>query len=472
MLRLVGVGLAFADFPQRDRTPITVSFQYDAKGNLTNDRTRVFSHDAENQLTNVFKSNAWRVGFVYDAFGLRRIRPAYGWQGGGWQPTNEIHYVCDGPLVIQERDANDNVLVTYTRGLDLSGSLQGAGGIGGLLARTDSNGTTYYHCDGNGNITALTDANGNMVARYEYDAYGRLIGMWGSQAAANVYRFSSKEYDAVTGLYYFGYRYYDAVLQRWLNQDPLGLGGGPNAYGFAANNPVMFFDPYGEYTGWEFLQITGAFAQGAGQGAQNVGNAAYNMVAGPSQLAGTLSTSYGQEQVADALASAVISGGNFVTDSCARQQDLNNLANQASAQLNNPDELSVALANVGVLAATAGLGEIAVSAEGTEAVAAAEDTVGEVSAATPIGRSGNPINVMAGANEPATINGIDYFGHALDQMQGRGFMPSVVENTLNTGTQLPGNLPGTSVFYDAVNNVKVVVNSSSGKIITVIPGKP
>jgi hypothetical protein len=51
-------------------------------------------------------------------------------------------------------------------------------------------------------------------------------------------------------------------------------------------------------------------------------------------------------------------------------------------------------------------------------------------------------------------------------------MPSVVENTLKTGTQLPGNLPGTSVFYDAVNDVRVVVNSTTGKIITVIPGKP
>jgi hypothetical protein len=29
--------------------------------------------------------------------------------------TNEIHYIYDGPLVIQERDANNNVLVTYTR---------------------------------------------------------------------------------------------------------------------------------------------------------------------------------------------------------------------------------------------------------------------------------------------------------------------------------------------------------------------
>ncbi len=42
---------------------------------------------------------------------------------------------------------------TYTRGLDLSGTLEGAGGIGGLLARTLSGASYYYHADGNGNVT-------------------------------------------------------------------------------------------------------------------------------------------------------------------------------------------------------------------------------------------------------------------------------------------------------------------------------
>jgi RHS repeat-associated protein len=230
---LLGTALAVANFPRPFTTPATVALRY----------------DAENQLTNVFETNTWRVGYVYDGFGLRRIRRAYGWQSGTWTLTNEIHYIYDGPLVIQERDANNNVLVTYTRGLDLSGSLRGAGGMGGLLARRDTNGTTYYHCDGSGNITALTDANGNVVARYEYDAFGRLIGKWGSMADVNVYRFSSKEYDAVIGLYYFGGRYYDPVLQRWLNRDPIQERGGINLYQFARNNPLRHYDSFGLQVG-------------------------------------------------------------------------------------------------------------------------------------------------------------------------------------------------------------------------------
>ncbi len=44
-------------------------------------------------------------------------------------------------------------------------------------------------------------------------------------AGVNRYRFSGKEYDPHTGLYYFGYRFYDPNLQRWLNQDPMGKAG-------------------------------------------------------------------------------------------------------------------------------------------------------------------------------------------------------------------------------------------------------
>jgi hypothetical protein len=74
-----------------------------------------------------------------------------------------ISWIYDGNVALQERDTKNLPLVTYTRGNDLSGTLQAAGGIGGLLARTDyglstvnsSSAHSYYHADGNGNITAL-----------------------------------------------------------------------------------------------------------------------------------------------------------------------------------------------------------------------------------------------------------------------------------------------------------------------------
>jgi len=136
-------------------------------------------------------------------------------------------------------------LVTYTRGVDLSGSMQGAGGIGGLLARTDGNGSTFYHADGNGNVTALVNGSGTVVAKYLYDSFGNTLGMWGSLAAGNTYRYSSKEVDLRSEAYYYGYRYYQPNLQRWVNRDPIGESGGINLYGYVGNNPSRYYDPYG-----------------------------------------------------------------------------------------------------------------------------------------------------------------------------------------------------------------------------------
>lgn len=226
--------------------PTPVNISHDNNGNMKGDGLRAFDYDWENQLTNITVSGAWKVDFAYDGLGRRRVMKEYGWTGSWGSPTNEVRYIYDGSLVIQERSSANAPLVTYTRGLDLSESRQGAGGIGGLLARTDSNGSLFYHADGAGNITTLLDANRNMAARYLYDPFGNLVGKWGSKAEANHYRFSSKEVHPNSGLYYYGFRFYEPNLQRWMNRDPLGEAGGLNLYGFVGNSPVGAIDPYGE----------------------------------------------------------------------------------------------------------------------------------------------------------------------------------------------------------------------------------
>jgi hypothetical protein len=72
-------------------------------------------------------------------------------------------------------------------------------------------------------------------------------------------------------------------------------------------------------------------------------------------------------------------------------------------------------------------------------------------------------------NQPGVVNGRDYSGHAFDRMQDRGLMPSVIENAVSVGTKTPSRL-GTSVHYDPVNNVTVVLNAQ-GRVITVRGGR-
>src|SRR5262249_54867765 len=149
-------------------------------------------------LTNTYVASTWKTEFLYDGVGRRRVKKEYIWSGSAWLLNGETRYVYDGLLVIQERDGNNSPTVSYTRGLDLSGTRQRAGGIGGLLARSDHAAsiaglaTAFYHTDGNGNITALVNNNQALAARYQYDPFGTTLSLSGPLAEANVYRFSSK----------------------------------------------------------------------------------------------------------------------------------------------------------------------------------------------------------------------------------------------------------------------------------------
>jgi len=159
--------------------------------------------------------------------------------------------VYEGNLVLQERAEFNVATKTFTRGSDLSGSLQGAGGIGGLLSFSDhTSGTTYhidFHADGNGNVTALVDRNQQVAARYFYDPFGNTLASGGPLADVNLYRFSTKELHASSGLIYYLYRYYDSSSQRWVNRDPVGELDGPNTYAFVHNRPGGVIDTDGRF---------------------------------------------------------------------------------------------------------------------------------------------------------------------------------------------------------------------------------
>ena len=151
-------------------------------------------------------------------------------QPGTWDAIETRRYVWDGyniaaEIVIDEVTPSTNITY-YVWGTDLSGTLQGAGGVGGLLAVV-RNCTPYFPCyDANGNVTAYVDAAGNIRAHYEYSPFGEITAQSGDLADTFKFRFSTKYWDEETRSYYYGYRFYSPELMRWLNRDPIWEQGG------------------------------------------------------------------------------------------------------------------------------------------------------------------------------------------------------------------------------------------------------
>jgi RHS repeat-associated protein len=164
----------------------------------------------------------------------------------GWNVIEETIAPATGPVETAE----------HVWGTDLSGTAQGAGGVGGLLLRESSaNGASYYHYDGNGNVTALTSAAGVVQAAYTYGAFGETLRAAGPLAQANPWRFSTKYQDDETGLLYYGYRFYNPTDGRWMSRDPIGEEGSINLSRYVNNNPISFIDYLGLETA-EFRVLT------------------------------------------------------------------------------------------------------------------------------------------------------------------------------------------------------------------------
>jgi RHS repeat-associated protein len=239
------------------------SFGYDADGNLTNDGRWSYTWDAENRLlqiespTSAPTGSKRRLTFAYDYQGRRIHEAVQRYTNSNWSIVLSNRFLYDGWNVLAELNATNNAVVrSYLWGLDLSGSLQGAGGVGGLLAvRAHSGGNAgTYFCgyDGNGNMAILVNAaDGSESARYEYGPFAEPIRATGLLAKESPFRFSTKYQDDESDLLYYGYRFYNSSLGRWLNRDPKGKRGGQNLYSMSSNDRVDSYDL------WVFWQASG-----------------------------------------------------------------------------------------------------------------------------------------------------------------------------------------------------------------------
>jgi len=227
------------------------AFTYDADGNLLTDGRWSYTWDAENRLigmtNNTSAAPPQGLAFGYDWQG-RRIQKQV-WCGG--LLTNNTSFLADAWNLVGRLNATNSAAVqTYLWGVDLSGTPQGAGGVGGLLEVWDgSNGAHYCAFDANGNVAGLVTATSAAnSAQYEYGPFGELLRASGPMAKAQPFRFATKYQDDETDLLYYGCRYFDSASGRWLSRDPLEEDGGVALYSLCENDVLG---------GWDVLGLTG-----------------------------------------------------------------------------------------------------------------------------------------------------------------------------------------------------------------------
>ncbi|GIX50486.1 MAG: hypothetical protein KatS3mg132_680 [Limisphaera sp.] len=242
---------------------------HDLDGNLVRDGRWMYSWDAENRLTRVItvagpSSSFRQVEWKYDALGRRVRQTSYVLSNGVWQVVEDLNFVSDPELFgrhVAELNATNNAPVrAYIWGVDLSETLDGAGGVGGLLwvrmATGPASGTHFVCYDGNGNVWNLVSAStGTETARYEYGPFGEPLRLSGPAARTNPFRLSTKRTEEFTGLVPYEYRAYSPASGRWLSRDPSALGGNLTAftvperqlqlYAFCRGSPTVAVDRLG-----------------------------------------------------------------------------------------------------------------------------------------------------------------------------------------------------------------------------------
>lgn len=214
----------------------STAMTYDLNGNTLNDGTNAYVWDARNRLVS---ANSNSATFGYDPLNRRLSRTIM---------STTTNFLYDGANPVQEQNGSGVTANLLT------------GGIDERFQRTDSTGAYSYLTDALGSTMALTNSTGAVQTTYSYGAFG-VLSATGSNS--NDYTYTGREADGL-GIDYFRARYYNPNIGRFINEDPLGLGAGPNLYSYTGGDPINFADP----TGLKTLQVgiggTGVFGTGWG----------------------------------------------------------------------------------------------------------------------------------------------------------------------------------------------------------------
>jgi len=181
-----------------------------------------YMFDGENRLSQVAKNSATVLQNIYDGNGMRVKKTENG---------KATYYIYSGPNPLIEYSPTDG---TYLYRI-YAGKKAVAEEKGGVVK--------FYHKDHLGSTRVVTNAAGVKIAEYKFAPYGEKEVASGD---GTEYGFTDKAEDVSTGLKYFGARFYDAEVGRWLNQDPARHGS--NWFVYCNDNPLNAIDPDGKRT--------------------------------------------------------------------------------------------------------------------------------------------------------------------------------------------------------------------------------
>ena len=222
------------------------TFEYDKNGNLisqtTSDGKICYFYDTLDRLIRIEKPNNDIFEFGYDAFNRRISKTS---KYNSWLQFDDLRYfLYDNQNEIGSYDKyltqKDLRILSDTRTAEIGSAIS-----------FELDGYVYAPIyDVSGNVISLI-YNGSLYEHYRYSAFGerKIYSSSGNDKKesqiSNPWQFSSKRIDEESNLIYFGRRYYDPKLGRWLTPDPKGFIDGLNLYAFVANDPLINVDLYG-----------------------------------------------------------------------------------------------------------------------------------------------------------------------------------------------------------------------------------
>jgi len=135
--------------------------------------------------------------------------------------------------LVEETNASGTAVARYAQSLNIYQP----------LAMLRSGTTSFYHQDAINSVTSLSNAASALAQTYTFDSFGNQTASSGS--LTNSFRYTAREFDSETSLYYYRARYYDEGVGRFASEDPVGFGSGINFYRYTKKNSINLVDPFG-----------------------------------------------------------------------------------------------------------------------------------------------------------------------------------------------------------------------------------